>query len=102
MKSAPGKGQAEHRWIVDGIEEGVARVEQDGGAMITVPRWLLPPDAREGQCLAVTQTGSGGSSVVTITIDVAATSAALARSKATVEKASKASRKRDPGGDVAL
>lgn len=95
-------GQTERRWVVDGIEEDVARVEEDGDAIVTVPRWLLPPDVREGQCLSVTHAGTGGSSVVTITIDAAATRSALAKSKAAVSKIAKPSGKRDPGGDVAL
>ena len=91
-----------HRWTVDGIEEGMARVEADGGVMLTVPLWLLPASVRERQVLSVTRTGGAGSSVVTITVDDSATSSALAASKASVEKIARESKKRDAGGDVAL
>ena len=94
--------QTEHRWVVDGIEEGVARIEEDGGRILTVPAWLLPPDVKEGQLLRVTRTASPGTSILTIALDSAGTAAALAKSKATVEKATKESMKRDPGGDVTL
>lgn len=93
---------SEHRWVVDAIEETTARIEEDGARMIAVPRWLLPPDVREGECLAVTRAGAGGASVVTITVDVAATSAAREKSAKQVAAVSKGSRKRDPGGDVSL
>ena len=91
-----------HHWSLDGLEEDVARVEEDGQRVITVPRWLIPPDAKEGQILSVDRVLGVGTSTVTITIDQAATAAALAKSAATVEKISKASMKRDAGGDVAL
>ena len=92
----------QHRWAVDGLEEDSARVEEDGGRMITVPRWLLPAGVREGQLLALTRTGTGDRVTLTIAIDAAATKAALDRSAAQVETIAKASRKRDPGGDVSL
>ncbi len=97
--------RAEHVWIVDGVEEGMARIEEDGARMIVVPRYLIPPGAREGEVLRVSFTGGGGketSITVTVHVDQAATEAALARSRATVEHASAESRKRDPGGDVVL
>src|SRR6476646_6593389 len=43
-----------HRWAVDGISDGMARVEEDGERMITVPAYLLPAGVREGQVLQVT------------------------------------------------
>ena len=94
----------EHRWTVDGIEEDTARVEEDGERIITVPRYLLPAGAREGQILRVTRTGGKGKSplVVTVEIDDEATAAALAASRTQTRKAMDASRKRDPGGDVSL
>jgi hypothetical protein len=94
----------EHRWTVDGIEEASARVEEDGERMITVPRYLLPGAAREGQILRVTRSGGKGKSplVITVEIDEEATAAALAASRQQMQKAMDASRKRDPGGDVSL
>ena len=44
---------AQHRWIVDSIEESVASVEVDGDRMITVPQSLLPSGAKSGQVLRV-------------------------------------------------
>ena len=90
------------RWVVDGLEEDAARIEEDGGRMITVPRWLLPAEAREGAVLRVTRALGSGSSTVTIATDPEATRAALDASKAQVERIAQASRKRDPGGDVVL
>ena len=91
-----------HHWTIDGIEEGVARVEQDGKQMITIPAWLLPPAAKEGQIVSVTQIkGATPESIAfTIAIDAESTKAALAKSKAVVDRASAESRKRDPGGNV--
>ena len=93
-----------HSWSIDSIEEGVARIEEDGGRMLTVPVALLPAEAKEGQLLRVTLSrGPGGEAVPTsITIDHAATAAALRKSAATVAAAMKNSGKRDPGGDVSL
>ena len=92
------------RWAIDAIEEGMARIEEDGERMITVPAYLLPARAREGQVFQVT-TAPGedkGTLVVTVAADEAATAESLAKSKATMAGAMAKSRKRDAGGDVAL
>jgi hypothetical protein len=98
--------RSEHRWVVDGIEEGMARIEEDGTRMIVVPAYLLPASAREGQILRVTRgrhAGTTGEAVTfTVRVDDGATEEALARSRETVARASAESRRRDPGGDVAL
>ena len=93
-----------HTWSIDSIEEGVARIEEDGGRMLTVPVAMLPTGAKEGQMLRVSMSEiHGGESVpVSITIDHAATAAALKKSAATTAQAMKNSAKRDPGGDVTL
>lgn len=93
-----------HRWAVDGISDGMARIEEDGERMITVPAYLLPAGVREAQVLQVTSAAGkdAGTLVVTIAVDAEATADALARSKATTTAAMKQSKKRDPGGDVAL
>jgi hypothetical protein len=91
-----------HLWAIDGIEEGMARIEEDGKRIITVPRYLLPANAREGQLLRVTRAEATGKLTLTVTVDEQATAAALEKSAATVRRAMAASRKRDPGGDVAL
>ena len=91
-----------HVWRIDGIEEGVARVEEDGDRMITVPASLLPPGATEGQRLQVTRSAAKGSVTITISIDDARTAAELAASRSQTAAISAQSKKRDPGGDVAL
>lgn len=94
----------EHRWVVDAIEEGMARVEEDGDRMITVPRYLLPPGAKEGQVLRVSRGAATGKGVLalTIAIDDEATAKAVAKSRSRTAEAMALSRKRDPGGDVSL
>jgi hypothetical protein len=96
--------RASHRWAVDGIEEGMARIEEDGERMITVPVYLLPAGVREGQVLQVSSAPGEerGTLIVTVAEDETAEAESLAKSKATVARASAQSRKRDPGGDVAL
>ena len=100
----PTAKQPEHRWAVDGIEESIARIEEDGVRMIAVPVHLLPPGVREGQLLRVTAaTGAQPDTlVVTVALDVAGTNAALEKSRRTIAEASKTSKRRDPGGDVSL
>jgi hypothetical protein len=92
----------EHVWRIDGIEEGIARVEEDGERMLSLPRHLLPAGAKEGQRLRVTRVAKRGSVTLTIEIDEEGTAAELARSKAQTAAALAQSRKRDPGGDVSL
>ena len=94
--------RTDHRWIIDALEEGIARIEEDGERIIQVPRYLLPSGAREGQILQVTSKPGKGKTQLTIEIDEAATAAALARSRAQTAATMAASKKRDPGGDVAL
>jgi hypothetical protein len=93
----------EHRWVVDGIEEGMARVEEDGARMITVPVYLLPAGVAEGQILRITRSAEQQQSVtVVIAEDAAATERAMAQSKAKTARMMATSKQRDPGGDVAL
>lgn len=95
--------RTEHRWVVDGIEEGMARVEEDGERMLTVPVYLLPGGVGEGQILRVTRGPATKESVtLVISIDADATARALARSRAKTARTMAASKKRDPGGDVTL
>jgi hypothetical protein len=79
------------RWVIDSIEEHMVSIEIDGGAIIKLPQSVLPRGAREGDVLRVM-----------IEIDAAGTTQAVADSAAQVKQASDASRKRDPGGDIAL
>lgn len=93
---------AEHQWIVDSIEEGVASVEVDGDRMITVPLSTLPVGTREGHVLRVRreQSADGQRSTLAIELDEAATRQALAASARQV--ANTAKQKTDPGGDIVL
>ena len=90
-------------WRIDGIEEGVARVEEDGTRMITVPQHLLPLNAREGQVVRLTTAASAaGSLTLTLVVDDAATASETDRSRAQTAAIAARSKKRDPGGDVSL
>jgi len=90
-----------HRWVVDAIEESAASIEVDGDTMVTVPIWLLPDAARQGDVLRIAhdRPPKGERSMLTIEVDAAATKKALADSAAQM---SKARNKNDPGGDITL
>lgn len=91
------------RWIIDGIEDEVARLEVEGERTITLPRALLPAAARDGLVLKVRREPEGRDRVtITIEIDRSATEAARRTSKAQVAAIEAESRKKDGGGDVAL
>lgn len=98
------KAATEHTWSVDSIEEGVARVEEDGTRMLTVPAHSLPAGTTEGQILRVTRktAPSGDPIVVSIAIDTGATTAALKASARKTGQIATESLKKDRGGDVAL
>jgi Protein of unknown function (DUF3006) len=91
-----------HRWIIDTIEENAVAIEVDGNNIVTVPRWLLPDGARQGDVLAVRhdRPSKGRRSALTIEVDAAATKQSLADSAAQVKKGTK--RSNDPGGDITL
>jgi hypothetical protein len=92
----------EHRWVVDSIEETVASIEVDGKDMITLPLWLLPGGAKQGDVLSVSidRPAKGQRSVLTVAVDDVATKQALADSAAQVKK--HGSPVKDPGGDITL
>ena len=102
MKPADTRKNAEHRWIIDSIEESVASIEVDGDCMITVPQSLLPSDAKQGHVLRVLREAAadGKRSTLTIEVDEAATREALAASAAQTKKGTR--QPNDPGGDIAL
>lgn len=92
-----------HRWAVDALHESAARVEEDGERMLTVPRWLLPTTAREGDVLAVVRRPDGRSGVtIDVVIDREATRAARERATAQVDQIARESRAKDRPGDVEL
>ena len=94
----------QHEWRVDRLEEHAAAVEVDGTEIVTLPRWILPRDAREGDVLAVRHElgDAGRRSRLTIEVDRAATERAKAQSAQQVSGISRQSARRDPGGDVTL
>ena len=88
-----------HRWAVDRVEEGTAAVEQDGDHVYEVPRYLLPPDSRDGDVLAVTVTSAApGEVTISVRIDRAANAPPPAAKRA--GKPRRAGN--DPGGDIVL
>jgi hypothetical protein len=60
-------------WIVDGIEEGWARVEAPDGQFVIWPSAWLPEQVVEGAVLRVEPSGGGLERQVRITVDEAAT-----------------------------
>jgi hypothetical protein len=91
-----------HRWAVDSISEGVARIEEDGEKMLSIPSDQLPPGVTEGQLLRVTRAPGGKHAVLTIVIDSAGTQKAHRKSIETTTAAMTESKKKDRGGDVSL
>jgi len=76
-----------HTWIIDAMDEGSAAVQVDGRQITSLPRWLLPADAHEGDVLSVTHARSAGRSTLSIEVDRSATRQALHRSADEVRKA---------------
>ena len=89
-----------HRWVVDGIEEHTARVEVDGDHVVTIPRWLLPEGARDGDVLTVEHERKRGGSRLTIVTDRSSTKEAVRKSAEQVR--STKGKSRDEGGDIVL
>lgn len=88
----------DRRWIVDGIENGVARIEENGKRVFTVPADILPNGVKEGQVLQVRTDDHS----LTISIDQTATTAAVAASSKQTGAIRHESARRDKGGDVSL
>lgn len=97
---APREGApAERRLVVDRFEGDLAVVEVDGGEVVDLPRWLLPPGAREGDVVRLRTTAAEeGRREVTLLLDADATRAARDDAARRLERL----RARDPGGDVEL
>lgn len=90
----------EHVWMVDAMEEAVAAVLEDGERLRHLPRWLLPPDVREGDIVRVrTEPAEGGALRLEVRVDREATESAYRRSE---EQVSGVPRSHDPGGDIVL
>ena len=87
-------------WRIDAIEEGAAAIEEAGAPRRTVPRWILPTDAREDDMLAVRRERTAeGEMILRIRIDREATARALERS---IQQIRSIPPQNDPGGDIHL
>jgi hypothetical protein len=91
-------GGEPRRWVVDAVEEGVARLELEDGEAITLPRWLLPRDAAAGDVLRARVSAREGRATLTLERDEAATRAALRRSTEQLARQPVG----DSTGDIAL
>jgi uncharacterized protein GlcG (DUF336 family) len=85
-------------WTVDSIEEGIAAVEDESGVLLHLPASLLPDGVREGDVVTVERTSGAASSTLRLSIDRAATDAALRASRDQLTRLEQD----DPGGDIQL
>jgi hypothetical protein len=99
IRAKSAAGAPLHRWAVDRVEEGTAAVEQDGDHVYEIPRYLLPPDARDGDVLSVTST-SAAPGEVTVTVRIDRKASAPPPSAKPARKARRSGN--DPGGDIVL
>jgi hypothetical protein len=87
-------------WTIDSIEEGIAAVVDDAGAMVHLPAPFLPDGAREGDVVTVERRmARDGTLTLRVRVDRAATEAALRRSH---EQLAELKRGDAPGGDIYL
>ena len=86
-----------HRWTVDTIDTRVARCEIDGAA-VSLPRWVLPADAKAGDVLRVRHEREGHRSRITIVRDDAGTEEAMDASREQLARSAPAR----GGGDIVL
>lgn len=89
---------SKHTWVVDVIEDGSASIEVDGRTITSIPEWMLPEGAKEGDVLSVTHDRREGKSALLIENDPEAKKKALDRSEKQVSRKSK----NDRGGDIQL
>jgi hypothetical protein len=82
----------EHRWIIDSIEELVARVRVDGQQTMHVPHWMLPRGARKGDVLAVRHEVTAEHSVLKIERDESQSDRALGNATQEMKGAPKSKR----------
>lgn len=87
-----------HRLVVDRFEGELAVVQVNGGRLLDLPRWLLPPDTREGDVVEVTRIARAGSAGLQVHVDRAATDRAEERARQLLEEL----KNKDPGGDLGL
>jgi hypothetical protein len=87
-----------YEMVVDRFEGEIAVVEVSGGHTLDLPRWMLPPQAAEGDVIRAHAAEVDGAWRVECTVDAAETARRRDRAKGTLDRL----RKRDPGGDVDL
>jgi len=99
MSTAHPDGGDSHRFVVDRFEGDLAVVEVDGDRFLDLPRWLLPPAAREDDVIALdVAVQPDGALRLVARVDVEATMAARERARAAIDRL----RRKDPGGDIVL
>lgn len=85
------------RWVIDGFEGSLARLESPRREFLDVPRAWLPDHAREGDVLNVRMTGTHDQRTIEVTIDTQATLEQRERMKVLRESLRQA-----PAGDIDL
>lgn len=97
--SPPSPPARTRRLVIDRWEGEVAVAEQEDGTTLDVPRWLLPPGAREGDVVVIeTEVDGSGALRHVLRLDAEATRAARGAAEAILARL----RSRDPGGDITL
>lgn len=97
----PADDRPSHRLVVDRWEGDLCVVETEDGRVLDLPRWLVPPGAREGDVIRAwvePDDAEPGARQVTLRVDAEAT----AEARAAVESLLERLRRRDPGGDIEL
>jgi hypothetical protein len=99
MAGAPGTPGTGHRFIVDHFEGDLVVVEMEGGPLLDLPRWMLPPGVGEGDVVVGSVTATGpGSVTLLLAVDAEASRARRDQAAARIQ----ALRGGDPGGDIIL
>jgi hypothetical protein len=84
-------------WIVDGIEDGVVRIEAPDGQFVTLSASWIPERAEEGSVLRLETSGAGLERLLRLTVDEAATEQRRAALRGWRDKLP-----RGPSGDLDL
>lgn len=98
MGAAEPDGVRTSRFIVDGVESGVARLEAPDGKVFTVPSDWLPGTAAEGDTLSIRGVALTAESCMSATVDTAARRRREEDREAELERL----RNAEPGEDLNL
>lgn len=85
-------------WVIDDIESGVARLEDQGGRFFEVPASWLPLGAAAADVLLVSVTSTDHGAALTLRRDEGETQRRLEEAEDRLQRL----RKRDPGGNINL